>query len=84
LFDESGCDKRVGHRWTCWSPLGVTPVQVSKFHRGQRYQILPAYAEDGVILSRILKVQRMLHYSKISASSFSSTVEGGRNQILYS
>jgi hypothetical protein len=23
---ESGCDKRVGHRRTGWSPLGVTPV----------------------------------------------------------
>ena len=42
--DESGCDKRTGFRRTGWSPLGVTPIQVSKFHRGQRYQILPAYA----------------------------------------
>lgn len=55
FVDESGCDKRVGHRRTGWSPLGVTPVQVSKFHRGQRYQILPAYAQDGIILSRIFK-----------------------------
>jgi transposase len=37
FVDESGCDKRVGDRLTGWSPLGVTPVQVSKFHRGQRY-----------------------------------------------
>lgn len=43
FVDESGCDKRVGYRRTGWSPLGVTLVQVSKFHRGQRYQILPAY-----------------------------------------
>jgi transposase len=55
FVDESGCDKRAGHRRTGWSPLGVTPVQVSKFHRGQRYQILPAYTQDGVILSRIFK-----------------------------
>jgi transposase len=55
FVDESGCDKRVGYRRTGWSPLGVTPVQVSKFHRGQRYQILPAYTQDGVILSRIFK-----------------------------
>ena len=41
--DESGCDKRIGFRRTGWSPLGTTPVQVSKFHRDQRYQILPAY-----------------------------------------
>ena len=55
FVDESGCDKRIGYRRTGWSPLGVTPVQVSKFHRGQRFQILPAYAQDGIILSRIFK-----------------------------
>ena len=55
FVDESRCDKRVGHRRTGWSPLGVTPVQVSKFHRGQRYQILPAYTQDGILLSRIFK-----------------------------
>ncbi|KAJ5491669.1 hypothetical protein N7539_003236 [Penicillium diatomitis] len=55
FVDESGCDKRVGYRRTGWSPLGVTPVQVSKFHRGQRYQILLAYTQDGIILSRIFK-----------------------------
>jgi hypothetical protein len=31
----------------------VTPVQISKFHRGERYQILPAYAQDGIVMSRI-------------------------------
>ena len=43
------------YRRTGWSPLGVTPVQVSKFHRGQRFQILPAYAQDGIMMSRIFK-----------------------------
>jgi transposase len=33
----------------------VTPVQFSQFQRGQRYQILPAYAHDGLILSRIFQ-----------------------------
>ena len=51
--DESGCDKRVGFRRTGWSPLGVAPMQISQFHRDQRYQILPAYAQDGIVLSRI-------------------------------
>ena len=79
FVDESGCDKRVGHRRTGWSPLGVTPVQVSKFHRGQRYQILP-------ILKRVLfclvfsKIQRMLCCSNPLLSSSSSTVGGGRHQ----
>lgn len=53
--DESGCDKRIGFRRTAWSPLGVTPLQVTQFHRGQRYQILPAYSQDGIVLSRIFK-----------------------------
>lgn len=51
--DESGCDKRIGFRRTGWSPLGIRPVQVAKFHRGQRYQISPAYAQDGILLSRV-------------------------------
>ncbi|OQD87951.1 hypothetical protein PENSOL_c075G07844 [Penicillium solitum] len=52
-IDESGCDKRIGYRRTGWAPPGVTPVQVAKFHRGQRYQILPVYCQDGVLLSRV-------------------------------
>lgn len=55
FIDESGCDKRVGFRRTGWSPLGVTPVQIAKFHRGRRYQILPAYAQDGIMYSRIFQ-----------------------------
>lgn len=53
--DESGCDKRAGFRRTAWSPVGVTPVLVSRFRREQRYQILPAYAQDGVVLSRVFQ-----------------------------
>lgn len=53
--DESGCDKQIGFRRTGWSPLGTAPVQVSKFHRDQRYQILPAYAQDGIVLSRVFR-----------------------------
>ncbi|KAJ5851110.1 hypothetical protein N7455_010966 [Penicillium solitum] len=68
FVDESGCDKRVGYRRTGWSPLGVTPIQVSKFHRGQRYLILPAYAQDGVVLSRIFK-------GSTDASFFESFIE---------
>lgn len=53
--DESGCDKRIGFRRTGWSPLGVIPVQVAQLHRDQRYQILPAYAQDGIVLSRVFR-----------------------------
>jgi hypothetical protein len=31
FVDESGCDKRIGFRRTGWSPLGVTPIEVSLF-----------------------------------------------------
>lgn len=53
--DESGCDKRIGFRRRGWSPRGVTPTKVTQFHRGQRYQILPAYSQDGIILSRVFQ-----------------------------
>lgn len=54
-IDESGCDRRVGFRRTGWSPLGVTPTQTEKFHRGHRHHILPAYTQDGVLLARIFQ-----------------------------
>jgi hypothetical protein len=38
-MDESGCDKQAGFRRTGWSPIGVTPGQISQFHRRQRYQV---------------------------------------------
>lgn len=50
FVDESRCDKQIGIRRTGWSPCGITPVQVTKFHQGQRYHILPAYAQDSMIL----------------------------------
>ena len=55
FVDESGCDKRSGKRRTGLSPLGVTPVQVSRFKREKRYQILPAYTQDGIILVRVFQ-----------------------------
>jgi transposase len=45
--------KGIGFRRTGWSPLGVGPVQVARFHRERRYQILPAYAQDGIVLARV-------------------------------
>ncbi|KAJ5434746.1 hypothetical protein N7491_005341 [Penicillium cf. griseofulvum] len=41
-----------------WSPLGVAPKQVSQFHRHERYQILPAYAQGGIVLSRVFRGSR--------------------------
>jgi transposase len=55
FVDESGCDRRVGLRRTGWSPLGVTPTQVAPFQREQRYQILPAYAVDGIMLAHVFQ-----------------------------
>ena len=54
-IDESGCDKRDGFRRSGWAPLGVAPVQVARFGRGQRYHILPAYTQDGVLLARVFQ-----------------------------
>jgi len=33
----------------------VTPVQVPRFKREKRYQILPAYTQDGIILVRVFQ-----------------------------
>ena len=55
FVDESGCDPRQGFRRSAWAPVGVTPVQVARFERGQRYHILPAYTSDGVLYSEVFK-----------------------------
>jgi hypothetical protein len=54
-IDESGCDQRIGIRRTAWAPLGVTPVQTTALHRDRRYHILPAYAQNGVLSSRVFQ-----------------------------
>lgn len=69
--DESGCDKRIGFRRTGWCPLGTAPLQVANFHRDQRYQILPAYCQDAIVLSYISGLHgfcslRGLHWSASS------------------
>lgn len=69
---ESGCDERADFRRTGWSPRGVAPVQFSRFHRGQRYQILPAYCQDGIMISRLFQ-------GSTDASIFEDFVE----QLLY-
>ncbi len=51
--DETGRDNTAGFRRTGWSPLGVTPVQIARFQRGQRYHILPAFTSDGVLYAHI-------------------------------
>ena len=33
----------------------MSPVQIAQFHRGLRYQILPAYPQNGILLSRIFQ-----------------------------
>jgi hypothetical protein len=35
--------------------LSVTPIQVARFQREQRYQILPPHTQDGIILSRVFQ-----------------------------
>jgi len=71
--DETSCNNTVGYRRTGWSPLGVTPVQIARFQRGQRYHILPAYTSDGILMSHIFQgttdstvfegfIKQLLHY----------------------
>ncbi|KAF4460559.1 transposase [Fusarium albosuccineum] len=53
FIDESGADRRTGHRDKRWAPSGVTPIQVGRLNREQRYQILAAYTQDGIELARV-------------------------------
>jgi transposase len=49
FVDESGAHRGIGVQRKGWAPRGKRPRQVKRFHRGRRFQILPAYTQDGVI-----------------------------------
>lgn len=53
FVDESGCDRRAGYRRWGWSPKKSSPVETTKFGRGKRWHILPAFAQDGILLRRV-------------------------------
>ncbi|KAH8200231.1 hypothetical protein TruAng_005623 [Truncatella angustata] len=53
--DESGCDNRAGVRRAGWAPEGATPVQTIPFHRDRRQQILPVYAQDGIVYAKVFQ-----------------------------
>lgn len=53
FIDETGVDKSIGIKPKGWAPRGKRPRQVKRFHRGQRFQILPAYTRDGVLHFRV-------------------------------
>jgi hypothetical protein len=55
FVDEPDCDKRAGFRRTGWSPLGMTPVQITKFQRDKCYPMIPVYAQDRIVLRRAFK-----------------------------
>jgi hypothetical protein len=46
VINRLGLEEQAGHR-------SVSSPYKCQFHRDERYQILPAYAQDGVMLSRI-------------------------------
>jgi transposase len=73
FVDETGCDKRIGIRRTAWSPLGISPIQITKFHRDKRHHILPAYSQDGILFYQIFQgstdaslfenfIEKLLHH----------------------
>lgn len=53
FIDESGCDRGVALLGRGYARIGVTPVQIKRFHRGKRVQVLPAYTVDGVIYCEV-------------------------------
>jgi hypothetical protein len=52
-IDEFGCNNRIEIKQTGWSSLRVALVQVVRLYCNKRYHILPAYAQDGVVLIRV-------------------------------
>lgn len=52
FIDESGIDKPSVFRRKGWAPKGITPVQKARFQRESRVQILAAYTQQGLKLSR--------------------------------
>jgi len=55
FVDESGCDKWAGQWRTGWAPLWKNSYKSVQIQREQRYQILPAYTQDGVICTRVFQ-----------------------------
>jgi transposase len=53
FIDESRVDGSIRIHRKGWAPRGKRPRQIKRFHRGQRFQILPAYIQDGVIHFRV-------------------------------
>ncbi|KAK4119395.1 hypothetical protein N657DRAFT_540965, partial [Parathielavia appendiculata] len=47
FIDETGVNKSIGIKRKGWAPRGKRPCQIRRFHRGRRFQILPAYTQDG-------------------------------------
>ncbi|KAI6747681.1 hypothetical protein HG531_008223 [Fusarium graminearum] len=48
-------DKTVGLRRKGWAPKGITPRQIATFQRQERYQVLSAYTQRGIKLSRVYR-----------------------------
>ena len=72
FINKSGCDKRTGHRRYGWASVGITPIQVARFSREQRFQVLAAYTQNGVKLARV--------YSGLTDAN---TYENFLKQLLY-
>ncbi|KAJ3498762.1 hypothetical protein NLG97_g864 [Lecanicillium saksenae] len=68
FVDESGCDKAMGNRRHGWALRGFTPVLVSQFARGKRWNILPAYWQGGVL-------KRWVYRGSIDTFVFDSFIE---------
>jgi hypothetical protein len=83
-IDESGYDKRIGFRRTDWSPLGVTPVQITHFHGIVGITFFRLTHKMAYYFPRYFKVRLTGSYSRnISSSSF-IIMDAGRsgNQFL--
>lgn len=53
FIDESKSDHGLAILGRGYAPKSITPMQIKRFHRGKRVQVLPAYTIDGVIYCEV-------------------------------
>lgn len=76
--DEWGCDKLVACRRNGWSPLGVTPIPISKFRRTLR-----KYTQEAVLLACTCVASTDPSSFDLSSDNSSSSAGAGQSQNLY-
>ena len=74
--DESGQNRRSAHRSRGWAKKGRRPGRMRDYSRGQTFQVLAAYTQEGVELARIYQGST----NSTSSCSYCNTVVDGQTR----